>query len=70
MDSEQREDYLLGQVMALSCAVKALLNTHPNPDQARAVFLAEVEATEGRALAMPVQESFAKGLQKVQEFLA
>ena len=70
MDSEQREDYLLGQIMALTCAVKVILNTHPNPERARAAFVAEVEATEGRALAMPVQESFTKGLHKVREYLA
>ncbi len=69
MNSEEREDYILGQVMALSCAVKALLSTHPNPEQAKAIFIAELEATEGRALAVPVQESFTKGIQKVRAYL-
>lgn len=69
MNSEEREDYLLGQVMALSCAVKALLSTHPNPAQARSVFITELEATEGHALAIPIQESFMKGLQKIRDFL-
>lgn len=70
MDSKEREDYLLGQVMALSCAVKALMATHPHPEQARALFIAEVEATEGHALPMPVRESFLQGLEKVLTFLA
>lgn len=55
--------------MALSCAVKALLSTHPNPEQAKAIFIAELEATEGHALAVPIQDSFMKGLQKVRDFL-
>lgn len=69
MTNEERQDHILGQVMAVSCAVKALLDTHPNPEQARAIFIAQLEATEGHALAIPVADTFMTGLEKVRAFL-
>ena len=69
MTDEEKQDYLLGQIMALGCAVRALLATHPEPEKAKARLIEELDATEGKNLPIPVQETFNKGLDKIRSYL-
>lgn len=69
MNDEERQDYFLGQIMALGCAVKALLAAHPEPEKVKERLIAELEATEGRNLPVPVQDTFYKGIDKIRSYL-
>lgn len=69
MNDEERQDYFLGQIVALASAVKALLATHPEPEKVKERLIAELEGTEGKNLPMPVQETFYKGIDKIRSYL-
>jgi hypothetical protein len=67
--TREREDYLAGQVHALTAMVQALLITHPNPQLAREVFEHQLLKTEANTLPTKLSDAHLKGLRAVQALL-
>ena len=63
---KERQDFLLGQLAALSSFAQAVLLTHPNPTELRAAFESQLLKSEANTLYAPVTEAYLDGLRFVQ----
>lgn len=69
MEKIVSQEDLLGQLAALTIAVRVIFNTHPNPAAAAARFHDEYEQAFARALPRAFPEDFVTGMQKVRAMI-
>ena len=64
--TEDRLDFLTGQIAAQNIAIRALLTTHPSRTDAAARFHDEFEQAFSRVLPREFSDAFVEGLQTVR----
>ncbi|WP_124836464.1 MULTISPECIES: hypothetical protein [Burkholderia] len=69
MNNEERQDYLYGEIAALACAVRALIEHHPNKPLVTAQFEANLEQTDAFALPETISESYRDALTNIRTYL-
>jgi hypothetical protein len=69
MNDKERMDYLLGSVSALACAIRALIDQHPEQESVLKRFEENVEQTDTLALPVGVHETYWKGLAAIKTYL-
>jgi hypothetical protein len=66
---EERDDYLQGQIHALTAFVQALVTADPNRAVLLEVFEALLLKTEANTLALPLTDAHLEGMRAVQSLL-
>ena len=62
---EERQDFMLGQLAALSAFAQAVLLCHPRPYSLLLEFEAQILKAEAVSLPVAVSESYQEGLQHI-----
>lgn len=66
---EERLDFLLGQIAALSAFAEAVLISHPKPYSLLCDFEVQILKAEAASLPVAVQDSYQDGLRNIVESL-
>ncbi|MEX3688871.1 hypothetical protein AB3X91_30690 [Paraburkholderia sp. BR14263] len=69
MNDQERQDYLLGHVTALACAIRALIDHHPQKESVLTHFGAHLQQTGDLALPDPISEAYWNGLEAIRAYL-